>query len=218
MASIVKTTENISSSNDLVPKIWPGAFKLYRYSKSSVMLNVWLLVGVFVVYYIVSLIFSQILRHSFLNPVLSLIWNTVFTVSSTMILLAGTYGKSLTASQSYSKDLQLYVNVFIANILVLAACVLSILLLVIPFFFVFPRLILVTYYVIDKRMKPVDAFKASWANSKTHVSKIWGIIGVNLLITLTFVTIIGIPFAIYFFVMYSAAIAILYRMIENKTV
>ena len=92
----------------------------------------------------------------------------------------------------------------------------SILLFLIPAFFVIPRLLFAPYLVIDKNMGGVDAVQASWNMSKGHIGKVYGIIGLTLAITLLSITIIGIPFAIYFTVMYSAAFAVLYNFVINK--
>jgi hypothetical protein len=67
-------------------------------------------------------------------------------------------------------------------------------------------------------MSPIEAIKASWAATEHHISKVYGIIGVNILIALISITIIGILATIYFAVMYIAAVPILYSfLIANKT-
>jgi hypothetical protein len=62
----------------------------------------------------------------------------------------------------------------------------------------------------------MDAYKASWAETKGYAINIWGIIAVNILFALLIVTIIGIPFSIYFLIMYSAAFAVFYLYLTDK--
>lgn len=56
----------------------------------------------------------------------------------------------------------------------------------------------------------LDAYKASWAATRGHAMKVWGIAGVNCLMLLPVITIIGIPVSLYLLFMYSAANAVLY--------
>ena len=133
-----------------------------------------------------------------------------------MVYLAGVNNKKISVSESLKSISKYIVNYFIATFIVGLAAVASILLFLIPAFFVIPRLLFAPYLVIDKNMGGVDAVQASWNMSKGHIGKVYGIIGLTLAITLLSITIIGIPFAIYFTVMYSAAFAVLYNFVINK--
>jgi hypothetical protein len=65
-------------------------------------------------------------------------------------------------------------------------------------------------------MDILDSIRASWDKTNGHVGKVYGIVGVNILMALLVITIIGIPVAIYLLVAYSAAFAYLYRYIVRK--
>jgi membrane-anchored glycerophosphoryl diester phosphodiesterase (GDPDase) len=94
---------------------------------------------------------------------------------------------------------------------------LSLLLFVIPFFFVLPRLVLSPYYLVNQNLGPIAALKASWEKTKGHSGKVWGIIGVNILFVLLCVTIIGIPVALYLLFMYASASPVLYYWINRQS-
>jgi predicted lipid-binding transport protein (Tim44 family) len=64
--------------------------------------------------------------------------------------------------------------------------------------------------MIDKDMGVLEAYKASWHATKGHLGKLWGILGVGLLMALPAVTIIGIVATVYLFFMYSAVGALFY--------
>jgi uncharacterized membrane protein len=124
--------------------------------------------------------------------------------------------EKISLSDAFNASKKYIWNVFLASILVGLAVIGSLLLFIIPFFFVFPRLIFTSYLVIDKDMKPTEAFKASWSMSKGHLGKVYGIAGANIAMALLVVTIIGIPFAIYFIFMYTAASAVLYTFLKKQ--
>ena len=60
-------------------------------------------------------------------------------------------------------------------------------------------------------MDVMDALKASWNTTEGNVGKVYGIVGVYIVFSLLFITIIGIPFALYFFVMYAASTTVYYE-------
>jgi uncharacterized membrane protein len=93
---------------------------------------------------------------------------------------------------------------------------LSVALFVIPAFFIIPRVYLSIYFVIDKEMGPIEAVKSSWEATRGHVGKIYGILGVNILIILPIITLIGIIATVYFGFMYFAASAVLYNYITTS--
>lgn len=124
-------------------------------------------------------------------------------------------GHKITLGETLNKALSLWLKFILAILATLILVVLSLVALIIPFFFVLPRLALIYYFVADKNMGPIQAVKASWKATKGHSAKVWGIYGVNLLMVLLLITIIGIPVAIYLIFMYSAAVAVLYEFVTK---
>jgi len=91
----------------------------------------------------------------------------------------------------------------------------SLVLLIIPFFFIYPRLVLAEYYLVDQNTSILFALKASWRATEGQLGKIYGIFGAYVAMFLLAITIIGIPFAIYFIIMYSPAYALLYEFLKT---
>jgi membrane-anchored glycerophosphoryl diester phosphodiesterase (GDPDase) len=107
---------------------------------------------------------------------------------------------------------------YIANAVIITLLLaIAFVLLVVPFFFVLPRLVLAPYFLVDQKLGPIVATRRSWQATKGHAGKIWGIIGASLAMALLAVTIIGIPFAIYFLFMYGAASALAYDFVAKQT-
>jgi uncharacterized membrane protein len=106
----------------------------------------------------------------------------------------------------------LYVDGFILTVLVSALLILSIVALVVPFFFVAPRLLLAFYYLIDRELGPIDSVKQSWNDSKGHTMEIYGVVLLSIGFAILSIIIIGI----YFSFMYQAATALLYLYVAKK--
>lgn len=208
------------------PTVWPGAFKIYKHSKQAVKLNLEAILGSILLAFAINLggsLLSEILFKDL--PIADLILNIMVAAVGfvlggvgTWAYIAGVRGQHVSFKESLAKIEPIWLDLIIINILVSLSYLLSIVLLIIPFFFVLPRLALAVYYLIDKDLKPVDAYKASWYGVKGHSLKIYGIIGANIAMALLMLTIIGIPFSIYFLFMYGAATAVLYEFINRQSV
>lgn len=197
-----------------VPETWPGAFGAYKYSKQAVKPNV----GTLIVLWLVSVVIGFLLGLELksIGQLVSYVIDSLATAAFTLTYIAGVRGQRFSLGQALSGAMPFWLKMIGLNILVTLSYVISALLLLVPFFFVVPRLALANYFLVDKKMGVMEAYKASWAATKGNVGKIYGIIGATILMALLMLTIIGIPFSIYFLVMYSAASAILYEFINQK--
>ena len=205
-----------------VPATWPGAFGVYKHSKKSVMLNLLPLLAIFFASYLASfaigIIFNIIPRIGYsLGQIVSEVVAIFFTIAIYKTLLSSVKGKTVDPVETVKLSPPYFVKVFLASLLVGLIAVASFIAFIIPFFFIAPRLINVTYYIVDKDFGVMDALKASWNSTDKNVGKVYGIIGAYIAYSLLFITIIGIPFAIYFLVMYSAAPTIFYEYTSERT-
>jgi hypothetical protein len=84
----------------------------------------------------------------------------------------------------------------------------SLLLFIVPFFFMLPRYYMATYYLIDRKMGVFEALRASAAEYK-KVGGVWGLLGVQFLFGM-------IPFANWILdILYYCAPALRYRQISQ---
>jgi len=199
---------------DKIPKEWPGAYGLYKYSKQAVQPNLWNIVGLYVVAVLLNMVFRNLKN---IGGVLQFLLAAYYGAALVFIWLAGTQGKVKSVQDSLKDTYPVFIKYLVLQILVGLLIGASLLLLIIPFFFVYPRLALAQYYLIDKKMGIMDAINASWNNTKGYSVKVWTVTLAAISMALLALTIIGIPFAIYFLVMYSAAMAVLYKHIEAKS-
>jgi hypothetical protein len=204
-----------------VPSEWPGGFGLYKYSKQAVLRNWVVLIALSVISGFLSIIANgfQGNTKNILVIVLELV-TLVLGVASVHVYLQSVKGEKTDVASAlrFGFNLKLVVKLLLAQIVVALLLFVSLLLLLIPFFFVLPRLLLVSYYLIDKDLGPIEAVKESWNASKGHSMKLWSIVGAAIAMALLMLTVIGIPFALYFLFMYSAATAVTYYYIEAHRV
>lgn len=206
---------------------WPGAFGLFKYSKTAVMNNLGTIISLLVVYILVAIVVDSLTGQDrvaaadrsstklFVNMLLNFIMSGIAGIVAVDVILSSIKGKKLGFSEAFRKvDPTLVINMIGLNILTGIAMVLSLFALVIPFFFVLPRLILAPYFLVDKDLDAWGALKASWNETKGHSLKVWGIIGASLVMAVLVFVIIGI----YFLLMYAAATGLLYYYVLGKPV
>jgi hypothetical protein len=196
-----------------VPDTWPGATGLYKYSKQVVKVNLRTVVTIWLLDLLISSIIGW--KFSFIGHVIALIIGSLATAAYTFTYLASLRGEKMSIGQALSSALPVWLKMIGLTILIAVSIIVSVLLLIVPFFFVLPRLTLSPYFLIDKKMGVLEAYKASWHATKGNVGKVWGIILLTIAMALLFITIIGIPFSIYFLIMYNAAFVVLYKFLEK---
>lgn len=193
-----------------VPDTWPGAFGAYKHSKAAVKFNLGTVLTLIVAYLVVAVVLSLVFKRSPLGQLITELVAALFGLNFAFVVLAGVHRTKVEINDSLKETGSLYLNYVLLSILTSISYAVSLILLIVPFFFVYPRLVLATYYLVDKRMNAIDAYKASWHETKGHEGKVWGITGASIAMALLMFTIIGIPFSLYFLLMYSAANGVLY--------
>lgn len=226
-----------------VPKTWPKAFGLFKYSKAAIGFNVWTIVILIVLSVLVNMVISslftttvdnadlyrslnvpveagmstEVQQTSPLGNLLSFVASIIISVAMYKTMFAGIARVKMSALESFKAiDPMVALRLVGLNILVSIILFVSFIAFIVPFFFVLPRLMMASLYVIDGGMGVMEAIKASWNDSKGNVGKVYGIIGANIVFALIAVTIIGIPVAIFLLVAYSAAYPLLYKYITSQ--
>jgi hypothetical protein len=198
-----------------IPKIWPGAFGIYKYSKQAIHYNLGSIVKILILNLVVSNLLVAILKQP--GQILGFLVDGLLLGANILILIASVRRRRISAGEAINQAVKFWLRILGLYILVGISVVISLLLLIVPFFFVMPRLVLSFYYLVDKDIGVIEAYKASWINTKGHVGNVWGIIGASIAMALICLTIIGIPISIYFLVMYSASIVVLYEFLNTKS-
>jgi len=200
-------------ATETIPGTWPGAFGLYKHARQAMRLNIGTYMAVFLLSLVVGAIPNTVNQKSpayFLLNIASNIVAVWFGAAIIIIVLRSVKGHKISVNDSLQQGIALFGKYFLQSLLMGLIAIGSILCLIVPAFFILPRLALAQYYLFDQNMGIVESIKASWEATRGHVGKVWGIFGVNFGIVLLMLTIIGIPIAFYFLIMYTAADAILY--------
>jgi len=199
---------------------WPGAWHLYKHSRDAVRRNWKVLLGLLIVDLLFALIPSILIKNKGIAQLVEFLLSIPPSIAFIKVYLSSvreqkhSFGDALRSGFTPITYLKYVVNLFFLS----AGATVSFLLLIVPFFFVFPRLILAPYFLLDKDMGPLEALHMSYKLTKGHVGKVWGIIGVTTVMWLIMITVIGIPYSIYLLFMYSASLALLYEFIVHSQV
>lgn len=203
-----------------VPEPWPGAWGLYKYSKQAVVQHWMPLLGLVVTYGLIGNVLPVLILPEKTGRLVGEIIALPLSVALIAGYLRAVRGQQVVYGDAVKSglDVMLCLKLLGAGIISSLISAISLLLLIVPFFFVAPRLMLMPFLVVDKKLGPLEAYKVSWEATKSHVGRIWGVIGVFVAIALLMITVIGIPFSLYFLFMYGAALALLYEFIMSHQV
>lgn len=220
MSTSTPTNLNDGGS-DAIPASWPGAFGAYKYSKMVILKNVWQILGLYAVAYAVFIALRLLHnKDDAAGNALQLVGELIsiaFVTAGMLTMLKGLHGKTITFMDAIKASLPFYLNMVVMYVLLAIIGVISIILLVIPYFIIVPRLVLAPYFMLDQKLDPIEALKASWHATQGNVGKVWGIIGATIAMCLLAITIIGIPFAVYFLFMYAASQVVLYGYLTRDS-
>jgi hypothetical protein len=207
----------VPSETPVIPTTWPGAFGVFKHSKQVVQVNLWAILGLNLITLVLGG-FNKKDAHAHASgtmSVLSLVGVLIsfwLTVALVMLYLAGIRGEKLSFVAAFKRSLPFYLKTVGATILSALLLVLSLLALVVPFFFVLPRLVLINYFIVDRNAGPIEAIKLSWNGTKGHSLKVWGIIAAMILFAILCFVLVGI----YLLFFYQAALAVLYTFITQS--
>jgi hypothetical protein len=196
---------------------WPGAFGAFNPSREVVRVNLKTLVLLALCFIGVSIVAGMILGHIFiLNEIASLAVSAGLTVSLTSVFLSGIHGNHVTFDKALNTIGPLWWKMVLLNLLVGLTVVGGLLLLIVPGFIFATRLVLAPYFLVDKKMGVLEAYKASWHATQGNGGKIWAIFGFTILMILPVFTVIGIIATVYLTWMYSAVFALFYTYINSS--
>ena len=210
---------NNNTESTSVEGNWPGAWGVYKYSRNAIRksLSTYLLVvlGSYGIFYIIGLIAQLIFGKYYGLAVYYLVALAVVfcvTIALMKIYISGVRGKRVELEEATKYIPSFWLRMCLLQLLVWVTVIGGYLLLIVPGIIFQLRLSLATYYLVDKNMSVMEAYKASWEATKGNLGKIWGLVGVKVIFAILCIIIIGI----YFNIMYSTAFAELYEYLEKN--
>ena len=139
--------------------------------------------------------------------------------------LAAADGKNPSFSNLYRHPLRTFVSLILAAVLAEILIVLSLVLFIIPAIWTIAWFSFAGFVVMDKNMGPIKALKESKRLAQDHIGKVWGLIGVSLLLGIAAGVIGSVPLTgpyisaaltMVFTVWASVATAVLYRWLQQN--
>lgn len=208
---------------------WPGTIGAYKTVEAYLKPQVWNLISVFGMLLIFDIIIDIALGPNRLHEkvmslligdVLSLIVWSFFKATLKIMYFSFFSNKDMTLSEALGKTRHYFLPMLGLSFITLVVLMASFIFFVVPFFFILPRIYLAPYFLIKNDIPVNQAIASSWHSTKGNVSKVYGIIVINVLLFLLCITIVGIPFAIYLGMINSGSFALLTLYLsqpKNKT-
>lgn len=210
------TTSSVSTE-------WPGAFGVFKQSRELIRSNLKNILLLTVLTYAASMAASLVVEILFgkrfadtFGQLISYGLSIYFMVALTYAYLATARHKKIDISAAFKVVPALYWRMFFLNIVIVLAIIGGLVLLIVPGIIIALRSSLAHYYLVDKNLSVMEAYKASWYATKGNMGKLWGIAGVCFLMILPVLTIIGVLASIYLLFMYSASGVLLYMYLASK--
>jgi hypothetical protein len=202
---------------------WPGAFGAFKISREAIRYNLntvlvlsLILVGGGIALSVgLEMLFGKRFADTF-GQIISLLFSTYFSVALTYAYLCSVRHKKVDLQATFAIVPPLFWNMLFLSLLTMLAVIGGLILLIVPGVIIALRLSLASYYLVDRNLGVMEAYKASWHATKGHLGKLWGIIGVGLLMVLPVITIVGAVATVYLLFMYSAVGALLYLHLTKK--
>ncbi|TXG76791.1 hypothetical protein E6P97_02895 [Patescibacteria group bacterium] len=218
-------------SGDIQPQgSWPGAFRVFKYSKEVVTQNWTTILVLIAVLFFGSIVITSVFPDKIVavegaslpvtvpNPIAELVYgvlSTVVSIATLATMFAGARREKMSLVQSFRQvSIARFFRYIITSFIVAFITMASFFAFIIPFFFVAPRLALYAQFIVDKDMGVLESIQASWRATKGNVGKLYGILGVYMLFSILIFVLVGF----YLLFMYSASLVLLYNYIQKNQV
>lgn len=190
-------TDKQSSTKTTTGK-WEGAFNAYGTAFKKLKENpepALLFIGVYAVLAILSALMQG--GQSYMDPDYNSIEDLAYLVFAIPLIgygLSLADGKKITLGTFMQFKFRHLVFLIVATILYALIVGVSLLLLLIPAIWTIAWFYLASYPIVDKNMGPIAALKESKRLAKEHKGKVWGIIGVSILLAIPVGILSQIPY------------------------
>jgi hypothetical protein len=219
---------NAEKANSESTNTLPSAFNLFTPSINAIKLNLvafLVLVGVPIIFSLIGEASgSSTGTNSFMSysssggagiaGLIGLVLTILFAPGAIILQLKSVRKETVDYATAIKEGLTYFWRFLGLALLTLLILAVSLLLFIVPFFIVLPRIFLASYYLIDRNMGIVDSLKASAADYKAHKG-VWGLIGVYVLLGLSnAIPLVGWLVSTVLLFLYTPASAIRYEQIK----
>lgn len=201
---------------------WPGAFGIVRPAREAMKRNLGTMILLVITTAVISIATQLILRNNdatsvSVSELISFLSATLLSCAEIVTIMASLRNKKIGYSQAFQLGTPMWWRMILLNLLTALTVLGGLILFIVPGIWFALRLSLAPYYLIDRQMGVMEAYKASWHATKGNLGKVWGIIGVMVLMVLPTLTLIGIVATVYLLFMYWPAMPMLYMYLSAKS-
>ena len=165
----------VKESNDFVSNT--KAFDNYGKGWKVMASGFWTLVAVGIVAFLIDFV-RGFFKSGLLSFLISVFVVGPITFGSAWVFLKAARKDKYSLGDMFSVFKRNYLNIVVANLLMIIFVFVGLILLIIPGIIVAVRLAFVPYFAVDRKMKGMESIKASWRMTKGHS---WTIFGMYLL-------------------------------------
>lgn len=214
--------------------VWPGAFEAFTQVFHQIRKNpepALVYMGVYVILAALDLaifrgsvstsasttsVWGETNRDTFKN-----IGYLIFLLATPVYALALADRRSISVAEFLRFDAKKYFSILLAVILSVGIFVLSAIPLLIPLIWTIPWFILVSYVITDKGAGPIQGLSGSKRLAQNHKGKVWGVIGVTILLgigagLLSLIPLLGSVVAAFVNLWAAGTLATLYRWLQKQ--
>lgn len=201
---------------------YPGAFGLFKPSSQAIRLAFVPLLLIYVILFAIGIVIGLFSGNNkdladSLGSILNIVSQVITIPMFSFIILYAVRGTRKELRESFDYATQNILRFFIANLLAALAVIGGLILLIIPGILIAMKFSMTNYILVDNpKMSGTEALSRSWDMTKGHMGKIFGIIGVSILMLLPVITIVGIIATVILLVLYAAAMPVLYNYLVGK--
>ncbi len=201
---------------------YPGAFGLFKPSSQAIRLAFVPLLLIYVILFAIGIVIGLFSGNNkdladSLGSILNIVSQVITIPMFSFIILYAVRGTRKELRESFDYATQNILRFFVANLLSALAVIGGLILLIIPGILIAMKFSMTNYILVDNpKMSGTEALSRSWDMTRGHMGKIFGIIGVSILMLLPVITIVGIIATIILLVLYAAAMPVLYNYLVGK--
>lgn len=227
--STKKSTDTPADAPTVVQ--FPGAFTLFKPSITSLWRNIFTIVeGLSIVIVVCGLAILAGVLGAGSNAALhvpmralavlfglsGIVLVVIAGAGFTVLQLKSVQGRTVTLREAYEDGKKFALRMLGVHLVMVVVFMVSLLLFVVPFFFMLRRYYLAPYFLADRDLGVFDAMKASSVESRRYGSAVWGLIGVKALISIVgFVPFAGTLAGSVLDLLYSFAPAVRYMQMKE---
>jgi len=177
---------------------WPDAFYVFGQIFQRVRENPGPAILFVVIYTILAALSVQTIKES--SPLALQIFGYESLATLVFLLALPIYGlaladnKKITLQHFLRFNIRTYLSLLAVGLLTVLIVSVSLLALIVPVIWAIGWFFAGTYAAVDKRLGPIEALKESKRISAPHIGKVWGIVGVSILLSVVCLVLQALPF------------------------